>query len=39
MVVAVENSLRDLLEMCFVTILLNGDAIREKIDVRKVGLG
>jgi len=39
MVVAVENSLRDLLEMCFVTLLLNGDAARENIDVRKVGLG
>lgn len=38
MIAAVERGLRDLVEMCLATLLLNGDAEREKIDVMAVGL-
>lgn len=38
MITAVQNSLRDLLEACFVSILLNGDADREGgLDLTAIG--
>ncbi len=38
MIAAVRRNLRDVLEMSLVTLLLNGDADREKVDLTAIGL-